>query len=223
MNSNTISFYSRARRSDGESTRNDILNAAGQLFAEYGYAGATNRAICDRAGTNTAAINYYFGGKDGLYEAVLVEAHSQIFNLKELTAIMDSELGAEEKLAALLNMLIRTARMSSELWGIPVLMREMLNAETFPPAGLWEAILPKLAIVRHLVQEVSGLPADSPEGRNATAFMALSCLGLVVFPAKMKMALLPDLRDEKASFESDMIAYVIGGLKAIREQHGIIK
>jgi AcrR family transcriptional regulator len=57
MNS-SISFYSRARRSDDESTRNDILHAAGQLFAEYGYAGTTNRAICDKAGTNTAAVNY---------------------------------------------------------------------------------------------------------------------------------------------------------------------
>ena len=222
MNS-SISFYSRARRSDGESTRNDILNAAGQLFAEYGYAGTTNRAICDKAGTNTAAINYYFGGKDGLYEAVLVEAHSQIFSLKELTAIMDSELEAEEKLASLLKTVVRTARASSELWGIPVLMREMLNANTFPPVGLWEAILPKLHIVRHLVQEVSGLAADSPEGQNATVFLALSCLSLVIFPAKIKMGLMPSLRDEKGAFEEDMAAYVIGGLKAMRKHHSAIK
>jgi hypothetical protein len=73
------------------------------------------------------------------------------------------------------------------------------------------------------VQEVSGLAADSPEGRNATAFLALSCLSLVIFPAKIKMGLLPSLRDEKGAFEEDMAAYVIGGLKAMRKHHSAIK
>src|ERR1700736_387768 len=48
-----------------------LLDAAGQVFAEKGYQGATVSDICERAGTNLAAVNYYFRDKERLYiEAV---------------------------------------------------------------------------------------------------------------------------------------------------------
>lgn len=55
----------------GEQTRNSILMAAGELFAEHGRDGVKVRAIASAADVNAAAINYYFGSKDELYfEAV---------------------------------------------------------------------------------------------------------------------------------------------------------
>ncbi|HJZ92475.1 MAG TPA: CerR family C-terminal domain-containing protein [Gemmataceae bacterium] len=55
-----------------DQTRLQLLDAAEEVFAERGYAAATTREICQRAGMkNVGAINYYFGGKDRLYvEAV---------------------------------------------------------------------------------------------------------------------------------------------------------
>lgn len=56
----------------GESaTREQLLAAGAAVFAESGYRRATVRDICRRAGANGAAVNYHFGGKDGLYVAVL--------------------------------------------------------------------------------------------------------------------------------------------------------
>jgi AcrR family transcriptional regulator len=49
-------------------TREKLLEAAGQIFAEHGFQAATVREICSRAGANVAAINYYFGDKVELYE-----------------------------------------------------------------------------------------------------------------------------------------------------------
>ncbi len=52
-------------------TEQRLLDAAGEVFAEFGFRAATVRQICEKAGANIAAINYYFGDKEGLYLAVL--------------------------------------------------------------------------------------------------------------------------------------------------------
>lgn len=49
------------------STRQRILEAAGEVFSEHGFRQATIRDICGRAGVNIAAINYHFQDKDNLY------------------------------------------------------------------------------------------------------------------------------------------------------------
>ncbi|MGD2100358.1 MAG: CerR family C-terminal domain-containing protein [Desulfobacterales bacterium] len=64
------------RREDGKETRGRLLDAALEVFAESGYRNAKVAAICRRAGTNQAAVNYYFGDKANLY----VEAWQHAFN-----------------------------------------------------------------------------------------------------------------------------------------------
>jgi len=55
-------------------TRERILKAAERLFADRGYEETSVRAIVAKARVNQAAINYHFGGKDGLYREVLPAA-----------------------------------------------------------------------------------------------------------------------------------------------------
>ena len=59
-----------------ENTRDKILNAAGEVFAEQGFEGATVRAITERAGVNLAAVNYHFRDKAELYTRVVLDACS---------------------------------------------------------------------------------------------------------------------------------------------------
>ena len=58
------------RQRDAERTRERILAAAGEEFAEHGFAGARVASIAARAGVNQQLISYYFGGKQGLYDAM---------------------------------------------------------------------------------------------------------------------------------------------------------
>jgi AcrR family transcriptional regulator len=58
------------RQRDAERTRQLLLEAAQAEFAAHGYAGARISAIATRAGVNQQLISYYFGGKEGLYQAI---------------------------------------------------------------------------------------------------------------------------------------------------------
>ena len=51
-------------------TRTRILDAAEELFMQHGFEGTSMRQLTAKARANLAAVNYHFGSKDGLFEAV---------------------------------------------------------------------------------------------------------------------------------------------------------
>jgi AcrR family transcriptional regulator len=52
-------------------TASRILDTAERLFVDHGYDGTSSRMITAAARVNLAAVNYHFGGKSGLFEAML--------------------------------------------------------------------------------------------------------------------------------------------------------
>lgn len=66
------------RTNDPEGTRRDIVDMATREFAEKGYSGARVDEIAARTKTSKRMIYYYFGGKEGLYIAVLENAYGRI-------------------------------------------------------------------------------------------------------------------------------------------------
>lgn len=67
-----------ARRSDGIETRNQLMDAAEELFAELGVEGASIRSINAAAGLAPAAVHYHFGSKDRLIAAVIGRRGAQV-------------------------------------------------------------------------------------------------------------------------------------------------
>lgn len=55
-------------------TKQDLIEAATNVFAARGYEGGSVRDIASAANANQAAVSYHFGGKDGLYREVLARA-----------------------------------------------------------------------------------------------------------------------------------------------------
>ena len=52
-------------------TKSRILDAAERLFVEHGFEATSLRQLTTAAGVNLAAVNYHFGSKEELFQAVL--------------------------------------------------------------------------------------------------------------------------------------------------------
>ena len=63
----------RKARQDGIETREALMEAARDEFAEKGFELASSREICRRAGVNVALLNRYFGSKEAVYRLVAKE------------------------------------------------------------------------------------------------------------------------------------------------------
>jgi len=69
---NQIRRTRRPTDSPGERARTSILDAAEELFAREGPAAVTLRSIAAAADVNVAAVNYYFGSKEKLFEEMFL-------------------------------------------------------------------------------------------------------------------------------------------------------
>lgn len=64
--------------------RENIIASAIPLFAAKGLNGVSVRELASAAGVNLSMISYYFGGKEGLYAAVLTEQFAILGKLEEI-------------------------------------------------------------------------------------------------------------------------------------------
>jgi AcrR family transcriptional regulator len=122
-----------------EITRERILSAAERLFAERGYDATSVRAIVAKARVNQAAINYHFGGKDGLYREILRGAFRALTEHQIGHAEQTRAMSREEALAQFVRHQLR-----------PLLARDDLSRRI--RLFNWEAAHPT-AVFRKLLSE----------------------------------------------------------------------
>jgi AcrR family transcriptional regulator len=156
-----------------------LLDAAGEIFAEYGYRAATVRQICEKAGANVAAVNYYFGDKDKLYMAVLRLAHkSRGSNSRGGFPAVDPKAPAEQRLrsyvASLLSSIFAEGRPG---WHFKLITREMMEPTRALDTIVKEAARPIHQELGRIVGEILGANATEKLIRLGT----LSILGQTVY------------------------------------------
>lgn len=204
-----------ASRPDGDATRAHLLDTAGRVFAERGFAGTTSKEICARAGTPLASVNYHFGSRDALYEAVLIEAHRQLVALDDLATLARGPGDAAHKLAMLVTRIVSLAAHRQAPWGLRVLLREALAPSAALPALIDKAVRPKSKLLLGLVAEILGLPADDPAVQRGALLTVLPCIGMVVAPREMPARLLPAAVRDAEALQTDFVRFVLAGLQAL--------
>jgi AcrR family transcriptional regulator len=137
-------------------TRLRMIEAAGQVFAEHGYEGATVRMITERAGVNVAAINYYFRDKAGLYEQVVAACHCASREAADARPWPRSA-PAEERLRFFIERMVRRAlHPGRPVWHRLVMAREMICPTAALDRMVTENIGPERDQLVEALREMTG-------------------------------------------------------------------
>lgn len=108
-------------------TRTRLLEEATRLFAERGYRATSVAEICRAAKANVAAVNYYFGGKEKLYDAAWRRAFEKAEALAPLDAASPGTSLEEQLFRFVLAILRRTFDDGAGGWFSKLLYREMAD------------------------------------------------------------------------------------------------
>jgi AcrR family transcriptional regulator len=204
-------------------TRRQLLEAAGQVFGEKGFDRATGKEITEQAGTNTASVNYYFGGLEGLYQAVLKEAHGRLFTFETLATAIAAETSPAAKLHAITATVVRAATGPlSGSWVLRVLGREMVAPSlSREPLRDKTEVFSKMLLIRGVIGEFMGLPEDHPAvARACISFVSPFLVLLIVDrPTLGRTFAGADLAPTGAdALIEEMYGYALAGLSAIASE-----
>jgi AcrR family transcriptional regulator len=207
---------------DRQRTQLQLLEAAVQEFAEKGFERTTAREICERAGTNTAAVNYYFGGIEGLHAAVLEEARSRLFSIDAISAAVAGKSDPKAKLEAALTVVVRalTGPLSSS-WVMRVLGRELVAPTPSMIDTKEKVILPRARLLRQFLGELMKLPEDHPAvARGCISIMAPICM-LILADRRHLTRALPAFGlkpNDAPALARHMLQYALAGLEAVARE-----
>jgi len=218
----------RARRVDGVVTKQQLLEAAGEVFADFGVAHATGKMIIKRAGTNSAAVNYYFGGIDGLYEAVLTEAHNRVVGLEFLKEIMIGDTPAIHKLNCLIEGVLKIIlNPGATSWALRVLGREILNPTSQFFVLKDNDISQKRTMIVQLISDVLGVEKNHPAVAKCLFSIAAPVDCLLAGTPAMLMHLASSGPSHDAMNVDDIVNYfqtfIMGGLNAIKKNISVMR
>ena len=165
-------------------TRSRLMEAGLDIFGEYGYTAATTRLIAGKGGVNLAAILYHFGGKEGLYRAVVAHITATVGArlapvLEAVAARAAGEMETAESarlLEALLGKLIDFVVGSEEA---PRFSRIILREQMYPSgafATVYEGVMaPLVTAIATLLAAATGEGAPT----RTVRLQAFALLGQV--------------------------------------------
>lgn len=205
-----------------KSTKERLIEAAGQLFAEKGLKETTVRDICELAGANVAAVNYYFGDKEKLHEEVI----SYIVNrIKELPieSILEKIDSPEDRIHEFVRIMLlhRFSPMPSE-WEGKLFAEHMIKSNGLVRSHIMERISKVQTIMIQIVAELLG-PEATPEMIKLCSF---SIISQFVFYFNMHAPHSPMPDESKIEMTSEVIDTIarhiadfsVAGIKRIKNK-----
>ncbi|ACS80823.1 CerR family C-terminal domain-containing protein [Maridesulfovibrio salexigens] len=181
----------KTNKARGEETRQKLIEVGLRLFAMNGFNGVSMRNLASEAEVNLATVGYHFGGKQGLYEAVIREIirfRDEI--MPSLSAVQEQtdrfksgEISKEELVAWFFrSQMLGVLSDPITIWGIMLINREMAAPSEVYPLLDKEFFEPSIESMNIVLQ------AALPEGASNTEIMTVgtALIGIVLKFVKSK-------------------------------------
>lgn len=193
-------------RVDDKDVRNRLLDAATEICAESGFKAASVRKICERAGANLAMVNYYFGGKDALYRAVIERASKGEF-MEAMFPASERASSPRARLAQLIEQLLTNMMTDGPKSHVARLIAwELVEPTPTLPYIVETLVLPLHVEMRALVRDISPLELTDVQVRNCV----FSIFGQLVFYSHSRHVnelVAPELRFDAAGL-AELAAHI---------------
>ena len=179
-------------------TRQHLLDAAGEVFAAAGFRAATVREICERAGANIAAVNYHFGDKERLYQAVLKETYQRALAKYPADFGLRANATAEERLRAFVHsFLLRIFSNGPSAQHGKLMAHEMMEPTGALDAIVREDIQPMSSLLLGIVTDLLG-PGATAETKRYCANSVVSQVLFYHHCRPVVVRIFPDVKFDEA-------------------------
>ena len=160
-----------------DSTQQKLLTAACEVFAENGFKNTTVRDICNRAEVNVAAINYHFGNKEKLYEAVWENSNrAAVKNRMDELDLARTDV-PEKRIRLFVKTLLRNILdQNRPEWDFRIVAHEMISPTASFDIIVDRAIRPGFLFLKELVQEMLGEDAPKEKVEKCALSIVGQCL-----------------------------------------------
>ena len=182
-------------------TRQHLLDAAGEVFAASGFRAATVREICERAGANIAAVNYHFGDKERLYQAVLKETYQRAVAKYPADFGLRANATAGERLRAFVHsFLLRIFSDGPSAQHGKLMAREMMEPSGALDAIVREDIRPMSSLLLGIVGDLLG-PGATAEAKRYCANSVVSQVLFYHHCRPVVTRIFPDMKFDAGALE----------------------
>ena len=160
------------------STKQRLLEAAAEVYAEKGYHNVRVREICARADANIAAVNYHFGDKQQLYDDVLRYAFFNVAGGDPTNLDLGGEdADPQERLRAFIRMMIGPFLMD----GRAALYTKLVARELVDPTHALDRVIeegmrPQIDALFPIIRDLLGDRADDRLVRRCTGSVLAQCI-----------------------------------------------
>ncbi|MHB8535276.1 MAG: CerR family C-terminal domain-containing protein [Sulfuricaulis sp.] len=198
-----------------QATRLRLIEAASEVFIEQGYQASKIRDIVTRARANLAAINYYFGGKEGLYAAVIQHnADLAVAAYTQLAAAVEGrppEVRLREYIHVFLKRLLNDNAQSR--------MSKLIARESIEPTAAFAVVMEKFIFPAHtalsnIIRAIVGEKVSKESIRRCSMSIVGQCL-YYQNARRVVQQIDPDFRYNPEDVEhlaDHIVAFSLGGL-----------
>jgi AcrR family transcriptional regulator len=214
-----------AVRKDGIKSKDKLLEAATEVFAEKGFREATILEISKRAQCNVAAINYHFKSKDELYAEVWKNAFELAMKVYPVDGGLLPDAPAEKRLYALIHSNLHRILDDGRLgYSGQILLRDMAEPTPVIEPILRNLIGPIRDLTRKIISDLLGPKATEQQISFCELSVVHQCIALSF--AKSRGKLPPFIGTDSKGITSEFIdklaehitQFSLAGISAIRQQ-----